>query len=346
MAKAAKAKHIAKQYENKEVNAGLKVKKMELRTVKDLSNWYMQLTKIQRLKSYRDKIYCSVHVLKFFGNRPINQVEGDDMEKYREIRRGEGAAHGTIDNEIKLLRAMYKLSLKRKKIPSDAMPGEFVQVREVNPRRVITDEEFEAILQYVDADFADVMICAFESAMRLSEIINLTASQVHLNIQHISGNKVDYIDLGIFDTKTGARRTAPVSARLKEVLKRRIDVFEPSDPVFTQMGKRNTRKKYYSVLTRAKTKSACEKAGILYGDKVFNDRGERIGIVFHCLRHTRTPKWVEAGYSDEIVRRATGHQSLAAYQRYIKLDPHVVMRLVQENIIKTDNSGIKSLSSL
>ena len=65
--------------------------------------------------------------------------------------------------------------------------------------------------------------------MRSSEISNLIASQIYLDIRHISGSVIDYIDLGIFDTKTGARRTVPVSAGLKEVLKRRIEGLEPED---------------------------------------------------------------------------------------------------------------------
>ena len=40
-------------------------------------------------------------------------------------------------------------------------------------------------------------------------------------------------------------------------------------------------------------------------------------------------EWVMAGFSDEIIRRATGHKSLAAYQNYVKLDPFVIMRLVE-----------------
>jgi hypothetical protein len=37
------------------------------------------------------------------------------------------------------------------------------------------------------------------------------------------------------------------------------------------------------------------------------------------------------GFSDEIIRRATGHKSLEAYRNYVKLDPHVVMRLVKNS---------------
>jgi integrase len=109
---------------------------------------------------------------------------------------------------------------------------------------------------------------------------------------------------------------------------------KPDDYVFTNNGKR-----FYNELIRYKMKTACEKAKIPYGDKVFDSKGARVGLVFHCLRHTRTTRWVEQGYSDEIIRRATGHKSLEAYRNYIKLDASVVMRLV------SDNSGIKSPQS-
>jgi hypothetical protein len=53
-----------------------------------------------------------------------------------------------------------------------------------------------------------------KKARRISETINLTKCQVHLDLQHISGAISVYLDLGIFDTKTKARRVVPVSARL------------------------------------------------------------------------------------------------------------------------------------
>jgi hypothetical protein len=36
------------------------------------------------------------------------------------------------------------------------------------------------------------------------------------------------------------------------------------------------------------------------------------------------------GFSDEIIRRATGHQSLDSYRAYVRLKPEAVMRLVEE----------------
>jgi integrase len=323
---------VAKRYEDRETRAGLKVKKVEFKTVKDLCNWYMTLPTTQDQKSYERKVSASAHILEHLGNKAVNDVEGDTQERYREKRKAEKAAAGTVDYEIQLLSAMYHLALKRKKLDPNMMPGEFIRKNETNPRRIITDEEYEKILEYAAPDFRDVLVCAYESAMRSSEITKFTASQVHLDMRHISGTLVSFIDLGIFDTKTGARRTVPVSAALKEVLKRRLEGLEPNDRVF---GK-------YSVTSIShRMESCCKKANIPYGDKLLNEKGEREGVVFHCLRHTRTTKWVEMGYSDEIIRCATGHKTLEAYQRYVKLDPAVVMRLVE-----TDNFGRKSAESL
>lgn len=339
---AAKAKDITRQYENKEVNAGLKVKRVEFKKIQALSNWYMTLPQTQNKKSYDSKVSYSIHLLKHFGDKPVTNADADEQERYRERRKSQGAAAGTINNEIMLLSAIYHLALKRKKINADVMPGEFIRVNSRNPRRRITDDEFEKLIEYEDSNFVDFLICGYESAMRLSEIRKLTAEQVHLDIQHISGNIVDYIDLGIFDTKTGARRTIPVSPRLKAVLQRRLVGLDDEDLVFTN----GTGTGYIGQVVTHHMARTCKQAGIIYGDKAVNKKGERIGIVFHCLRHTRTTKWVEMGYSDEIIRRATGHRSLEAYQNYIKLDPHAVMRLVVEEKTKADKNGIKSLQSL
>lgn len=335
----ARKKWEVKQYENREVNAGLKVKRTELKTVTDLSNWYMTQSSIQNQAGYWRKVYATKNLLNYFGDKSVNQIEGNDQERYRDYRKLEGVIDSTVNLEIALLGAMYNMARKRKMIPADFVPGEFVRSGTTLPRRIVTEDEFEKLLNHADFDFKDVLICAYESAMRSSEICKLTAGQVHLDMKHFSGATLNYIDLGIFDTKTGARRTVPVSARLKEVLKRRIKGLDQDDYVFTNKGK-----KYYKVLVTTQMKTTCERASVVYGDKPKNLKGERIGIVFHCFRHTRTSKWVEMGFSDEIIRRATGHRSLAAYQQYVKLDPNAVMGLVENP--KSDKNTIKLAQSL
>jgi len=233
---AARGKYEARKYENRDAIAGLRVKKARFRTLKGMANWYMQLPSVQRQKRYKRKVIACKHLLGYFGKQSMHNIESDDIEMYRKHRTDAGAAGTTVNIAVAALSTMYNAARKAKKINADMLPGEFVIVESSNPRRIITDEEFEALVAKADPDFADVLICGYESAMRSSEIANLRAYQVRLDEQRISGGQavtVDYIDLGVFDTKTGTRRTVPVSSRLKGVLKRRLRGLEPEDPVFT-----------------------------------------------------------------------------------------------------------------
>jgi len=330
LAEAARGKFIARKYEQKAIAGGLKPKKSELKIFRELIDWYMQLPSIQKQSCYKGKVCYSAHLLKYFKDTPLYSIEVDDQERYRVLRREKGAAHGTINLEIALMSHAYNLAVERKKISPDFLPGKSVLEHCRNPRPIVSDEQFAKLIKHADPDFADVLVCGYESAMRSNEICNLRAYQIHLDtvISEVPRVEANYIDLGIFDTKNGARRTVPVSPELKGVLKRRLQGLESEERVFTR-----TRQKQISpwnpTLISSKMRYLCKAAGLPHGDKTLNKKGERIGLVFHCLRHTRTTKWVEMGFSDEIIRRATGHKSLEAYQQYIKLDPSAVMRLVE-----------------
>jgi integrase len=343
LAHAAKSKDVARSYENKEINAGMKVKRSKFKTVKDIINWYMLLPTNQAKKVYDRDLYKAEHVLKYFGGKPLSAIDPDRQEKYRTHRDEEGAASGTIDLEIAFLSKVYSLALKRKLIQADVLPGEFLLINRRVPRRPILKDEFESLLHHTNKNFSDFLICGYESGMRLSEIINLTAGKVHLDIQHISGQKLSYIDLGIFDTKTKTARNVPISPRLQAVLERRLHGLSNDDYVFTN----SSGNKYEKTQTRKRLLVACKAAGVDYGDKGRDSKGNRTGIVFHSLRHTRITEWVKAGYSDEIIRMASGHKTLDAYRAYIHLDPSAVMRLVEpEKTPKRNKNGTKLTSSL
>ena len=89
----------------------------------------------------------------------MSGAEGDEQEKYRKWRKDQGAADTTIDYEIEVLGAMYHEAKRKKKIYADTVPGEFIQKRETNPRRVVTEEEYQALLAHADPDFGDFLVC-------------------------------------------------------------------------------------------------------------------------------------------------------------------------------------------
>jgi integrase len=342
---AAKRKWEAKKFEMKAEAGGLNIKRNAFKTIGELMKWYLDQPSIQSQKKYRAK-YCRMkkHLVPFFGNKPLKYAEPEHQEKYIKMRTEQGHGPVTIAQEIQYLRAAFKLSYKRRKILDEILPREWLTDAEINPRRVITDHEYKKLLRCApDEDFKDFMIAAHETGMRLAEVYNLRKNQVRLNQRHFDGSVADTIYLGIFDTKTSAERIVPVSPELKQILERRIADIGPDDHVFTyrprQRNQWHTSEVYpwkkricftRSTVNR-KFAETCDRASILRGDKHVNEKGEKIGIVFHCFRHTRTSKWVEMGFNDQIIMRATGHKSLEAYRRYVHLDARAVMRLVGRN---------------
>jgi len=71
-------------------------------------------------------------------------------------------------------------------------------------------------------------------------------------------------------------------------------------------------------------------------------RERRVGVTFHSFRRSRISQWVMQGFSDEIIRRASGHRSLQAYQDYVRLDPAAIYRLVD----KRYKNGIQTPETL
>jgi integrase len=134
------------------------------------------------------------------GDRSITDLD-EVQEEYRTERTSEGASEATINHEISTLSAVLHRAAKRKKIPKDSLPGEFVMVKNPSaPRRTITAEEYSKLLEAAetDQDFQDFMVCAYETAMRNTEICELTVEQVHLDRvwSEVPPTVVDYIYLG------------------------------------------------------------------------------------------------------------------------------------------------------
>ena len=61
-ATAAKGKEIAAKHENREIAAGLRVKRNHFKNFKALAEWYMQLPSVEQKKSYDRKIYSYQHL--------------------------------------------------------------------------------------------------------------------------------------------------------------------------------------------------------------------------------------------------------------------------------------------
>jgi len=338
LAKKAREKFDVKEYENRELKAGLKVKRVKLANMIEMKKWYLNLPKVVEQKAYERKKYACGHLANYFNERPLSAIDGDDIEHYRVFRRKKDIKDSTIDYELRILKNMYNLAIKRRKIPLEFKP-EITEVKPINPRRMVSLEEFQALLKHSDGDFKDLLTLGWCTGMRIREMINVTAGQVHLNENFIADgekHRLDYIFLGVMETKTKTERIIPVDSTLKAVLTRRLKGLQADNKVFTGKGKAYS---YFTVLK--KLEAACKKSGVLYGDRELDHKGHKAGISWHSFRVTRVTRWIQKGFSDELIRRASGHESLESYKRYANPKKHAVMLLVEDGNSKQHKNGIQ-----
>ena len=315
---------------------GLETRTTQFRRFIDMMNWYMELPSTQKKpRTYQRLVYCSKHLAKHFGKRPVTRIEAIDLENYREKRKVEGGSDSSVDLEVGLMSMAYNKAKQNKLIPMEAGPGKFEKLNICNPRRPITDEEYAKILKAAenDPEFKDVIICAYETSMRGAEIAKLKVSDVRFGevLAEVPRRiTADYLEVeDIKSRKTPKdRKAVPISDELAKVLKRRMKGLKPTDLIFTDNGE--PWRSDNGMMSR-RFKNICEKAGVFYSihKQYTNSQGRPIsGIDFHCLRVTRITKWAEL-YNDSLVRLASGHKKPEVYrERYCKPSAAAVMTLV------------------
>ena len=107
LAKKAREKFNVKEYENRELKAGLKVKRVKLANMVDMKKWYLNLPTVAEQKAYERKKYACNHLADYFNDRPLSIIDGDDIEHFRVYRRKAGVKNSTIDYELRILKNMY-----------------------------------------------------------------------------------------------------------------------------------------------------------------------------------------------------------------------------------------------
>jgi len=347
----ARHKYEFEKLQAKTQGIGLETRTTEFSRFLDMMNWYMELPSTQKKpRTYQRWVHCSIHLARYFGKRPLTQIEAVDLETYRDKRKAAGASDSTVDLEVGLMSMIYHKAKKNKMIPTEAGPGEFKRADISKPRRPITDEEYAKLLAVADIDpeYRDVVICGYETSMRAGEIARLKVMNVRFGevISEVPEKVIaDYLDVEDIKSRNEpkARKNVPISDELAKVLRRRIKGLKPTDLVFT-----DGRKPWDSHNGRMSKRfeRLCNLAEVPYSIfKEYKDsQGRPIsGIDFHCLRVTRITKWAEL-YNDSIVRLASGHKDPEVYRkRYCKLGAVSVMILVGKS--PTEKKRIKPVEN-
>ena len=309
----------------KQINEGnyVNTNKNSSVTLQKLYDWYIQHSKVQENRSYSIKLIQLKNVLRILGkDTKISALSLDTAENYINTRKQEkpanskqGVSNSTINKEIAVLRHMLNLGVEHNKISSNPIAG-VGKLEENNIReRVLTDLEFETLLDSLPDYLKPIVLTAFYEPMRRSEIIDLQWSEVDL-LTHPG-----FIRLSGRRTKNGEPRSIPLHPRVKITLTELPSRFK-GGYVFLRDGNpiRNFRNAFNRSLKAA-------------GIQDFH---------FHDLRHCATTNLRRAGNDYGTIMKAGGWKTMSMFDRYNLIDETDLARMKWKEESQDIESQLKS----
>ena len=202
----------------------LEKRKVIITTFDELSDAYFAYAVHQQRKRSWPRDRTSIRALKaYFGGKRLTELTPAAIEQYRAwrreaiSRRGRPVTPACINRELACLKRMFNVARKGLIVLKGGVPAENPVTsvsleRENNTRdRVLSREEFDRLMAVAPMHLRPILLTAYHTGMRKSEILKLTWDGVDL--------KAGIIRLRPEDTKTEEGRIIPLTKELSETLK-------------------------------------------------------------------------------------------------------------------------------
>lgn len=161
------------------------------------------------IESYRRDVTIVAHVNKFFGNKRLSEITPEDVERYKSQRKG--VKNGTINRELACFKRMFNLAMKWGDAPSNPVTAVRFLHEPPKKERYVTREEAAKLMQAAPDYFKAILTTAFNTGMRLQEILSLKWEQVKL---WDKGGEIELIY-----TKNGKKRYVPLNEEMRNLLR-------------------------------------------------------------------------------------------------------------------------------
>jgi integrase len=220
----------------------------------------------------------------FFKNMKLVDINERVLDRYKETRRGEGAADPTIRRELVTLRAMWK----RNKMARGIMP-DFEMPEDSKPRKgFVKPEVFAQLVAALPKRLQPLVTFLYNTGCRIGAAKQIVWAMVNEDATEI--------ELPGEITKNGEPLTLPLVGELSATLKKQ---FRTDGPVFDAT---NLRKEWAE---------ACHALGL--GVK---DGWKYRGLTIHDLRRSAVRNLVRAGVRETVAMEISGHKTRHVFDRY------------------------------
>jgi integrase len=268
---------------------GLEDEEKPASTFRAFAAWYdAQVIVHKRGKVREREILATLNTT--FGDQQLTAITLASVLEWRTLRAAATSA-STANRETAVLKHILKTAVPTY-LPASPIAG----LKPLRPVRrethVLTFDEERKLLKVLTPVDRAIVVCALDTLMRLSDVVNLRRDQ----------DRGSYIV--VEDPKVQPYRV-PVSSRLRKLL----DGLKVSKGAYYFPSRRNKDEIIQRSVIKNMLTRACAKAGIDYGRAAG-------GITFHGLRHTGTTRMVDAGVPLRIVQELGGWKSMRQLERY------------------------------
>lgn len=265
-------------------------------------------------------------LMKFDGlaNAQLDLITSEKIGAFIAARQAMGNQITTINRQLQVLRRMFNLAMKWKKVQTNLekvkmIPGERRRDRVLSPVEeniYLAAARSNEMQKHVDpALLADVDTILIDCALRPEECFRLQPANV----------VDDGIEIHYGKTTPAARRRIPMTARVKAIIEMRLEKSRGSKWIFpadTDSGhieKSSLRKQH---------ETALRKATQLLGQQNGLNTLQFENFDLYSLRHTCLTRW--APHMDPwTLMRLAGHRDMATTMRYIHPEEETTRKAMQ-----------------
>jgi integrase len=255
------------------------------------------------------------HLEPFFGERPLERVDADDIRRYLRAKRREGLATKTITNQLVFLHGLFSFAVKRRWVAANPVANvDRPRAPEVDPDiRFLDLTELEALLRAVDdkefgATDRPLYLTAAMTGLRQGELIALRWSDVDWPTARIRVRR-NYTRQAFGKPKSKrSSRSVPMTDRVAGELERHFkrtafdadeDLVFPHPHTGGPLDASKVRKRYKKVLVAAALRD----------------------VRFHDLRHTFGTHCAAAGVPMRTLQEWMGHRDIKTTLIYADYAP-------------------------
>lgn len=241
-------------------------------------------------------------VLAHFGeDKLIGSLKAAEVDAFVRFLRVESSFSVSYSNGLlATLRHMQELAIERGGMVGPVLKLDKMKGRQGRVRFITPVEETEMIKWCDHAahdDLKDLIVLAFDTGMRMSEMMAL----------EFAGVDLEHRRLDVWVSKTGTRRSVGVTARVEAMIRKRLrraGAMEPTSKVFNGGGAETFRRQWRTM--RASM-------GLEHDEQ----------FVIHTMRHTCCTRLIAAGIDIRTVMQWMGHQSIITTMGYAHFIPHM-----------------------